>query len=358
MTVHTDPMTGALSHATADALENALRARTVLHRNTLDYAARLIRNALPDAAAITADTDDGELYEVRDAGGKALYRAPFTPASPLDDSLADDVADILRQAFNFGGIVAAGWEVAAEGEPYRSIALPTGAQRRTAATHFPASRAHGEIRAEYTPGDAPGFVLDGLDDECIRETRDRIRAAIANSGLEWEPGHMRISAHWTVGSGCSADLALACTALAAAGAFDPAALNGVALLGELGLDGRVRPVPSVTDAVRMAQDAGYLKVILATDDFEEASLNEDVTVVGADTLQGALSFLEEMHADTTTPAAPAPRQGTPGEHAGTCFQCDRPLIWDATGRGVNDQQGERLCTKPSMGGGFVHVLAE
>ncbi|MGY3199739.1 magnesium chelatase domain-containing protein [Streptomyces sp. TE5632] len=354
------PMTAALSHATEVARQRTTDARQCFHLVTLDYAARLIREALPDAAAITVDTSDGELHEVRDNSGKALYRAPFTPASPLCDSLADDIEGLFRQLLPFGGLEETGWETAAEGEPYRSILLPPGAQPGTAAAEFPASRAHGSIHAEYTPGVTPAFELDGLDDACIRETRDRIRAAIANSNLEWQPGRMKVVAHWTVASGYSADLAIACTALAAAGAIDPAALNGVALIGELGLDGRVRSVHDVTSAVRMAQDAGCRKCIVATDDFDEASKNIDVTVVGVQTLDSVLAFLEEMHEKptTTTTAPDTPRHGTPGEDAGQCAQCDRLLVWDASGRGVNDRMGEKLCSRPNGTGYFVHVLAD
>uniref|UniRef100_UPI00259FF776 magnesium chelatase domain-containing protein n=1 Tax=Klebsiella pneumoniae TaxID=573 RepID=UPI00259FF776 len=79
----------------------------------------------------------------------------------------------------------------------------------------------------------------------------------------------------------SADLALACTTLAAAGAIDPAALNGVCLIGELELDGRVRPVRDITGAVQMAQAAGYRKFIVAADDFVQASENIGITPVGA-----------------------------------------------------------------------------
>lgn len=179
-----------------------------------------------------------------------------------------------------------------------------------------------------------------------------------NSGLEWKPGTLRIVAHWTVvRTGSSSDLTLACTALAAAGAIDPAALNGVALIGELGLDGRVRPVRDVTDAVRTAQAAGYRKFIVAADDFEEVSRNEAITPVGVSDLAAALSFLEEMHEPTTEPAARP--QGTPGEDAGPCAQCDRPPIWDGTGKRVNDAWGEYLCYGPRKdGGSAVHALAK
>jgi hypothetical protein len=362
-------MTAALSHATEAARLRTIDARQAFHRITLDYAARLIREALPDAAAITADTESGELHEVRDANGTALYCADnrFTSPGPLDHGVADDVDDLFRQAFPLGGLTEAGWEVAAEGEPYRSIALPADVHHRTAASRFPLSRSHGQIIAQYTLGGTPAFELNGLDDKCVRETLDRIRAAIANSGLEWKPGRLRLFAHWTVAAGCSADLALACTALAAAGMLSPAALNGVALIGELGLDGRIRPVHNVTAAVRMAEAAEYREFVVAADDFDEASRNEAVTVVGAHNLPAALELLEEMHAgrtaptgaDTTTTAAQPRPQGTPGEDAGPCTQCGRPLIWDGTGSRLNDEWGEYLCYGPGKtGGSAIHVLAQ
>lgn len=362
--LETDPATAAFAHATSDALHAATRARQVLHRNTLQYAARLLREAFPDAAAITADTSDGELYEVRDADGRALYRAPFTPASSLDDRTADDVTDLLKQTFLFGGLDEAGWQTAAEGEPYRSIALPTVdmARRSTTASSFPTPEGMATIMAEYTPGATPAFQITGLNSTFARETRDRIRAAIVNSGFEWEPGLMQIVAHWTVvRTGSSSDLALACTALAAAGVIDPATLNGVAMIGELGLDGRVRSVRDVTDTVRTAQEAGYRKFIVARDDFDEVSENIDITPVGANDLTAALAFLFDMHeTETTNPAPEVPTQGTPGEDAGHCAQCSKLLIWDRSGKRLNDEWGEYICTGTRQPGrsSSVHLLAK
>ncbi|MEU5497950.1 magnesium chelatase domain-containing protein [Streptomyces griseofuscus] len=370
-TTRTDSTTAALSHAANNALDNAARARTVLHRRTLEYVARLIREALPDATTITADTEAGELHEVRDGNGKTLFHTDdrYLSTSPLTDSYADDIDHLLAEAFPFGGLLAAGWEVAAEGEPYRSVTLPTVdvTGRRTAATSFPTPRGMASIRAEYhrgataaiqiTDNPASPFVRETRDQ--ARETRDRIRAAIVNSDLGWEPGAMDIAAEWpALRFGSASDLAFACTALAAAGAFDPAALNGVVLIGELGLDGRVRYVEDVTALIRTAQTAGYRKFIVAADDFDEASQNEDVTVVGANNLAAAVDFLEEMHADTTTPADEARPHGTPGEDAGPCAQCEKPLIWDGTGNRLHDEWGECICTGPKTASSNVHVLAK
>jgi hypothetical protein len=362
LAVQPHAMTAALSHAAEDAYFNAKRARTVLLRNTTEYVASLVRQALPEAAAITVDTDEKELHAVLDEGGKTIWYAPATPASDLHDGLVDDINGLLADAIPFGGLAETGWDVAQQGEPYRTVSLPTGEPtvRGTAATSFPTPAGMATVTAEFTPGGTPAFWITGPNSGLAREARDRIRAAIANSNLEWKPGTLRIDAHWTViRTGSSSDLALACAALAAAGAIDPAALNGVALIGELGLDGRVRPIRDVTAAVSTAEAAGYRKFIVAAADFEAVSRNEDITPVGVDDLAAALSFLEEMH-EPATPVEPEARpEGTPGEDAGPCAQCDRLLIWDGTGKRVNDEWGEYLCYGPrKQGGSAVHVLAE
>ncbi|MER5697824.1 magnesium chelatase domain-containing protein [Streptomyces mirabilis] len=353
-----DPTTAALSQAAEDALQAAHRARSALMLHSIDYIARLVRQELPSADAITIDCQERNMREVFDKKGNTIWSVPASSTSRLRDGIVEDIDAMLNDVIPFGGLTEAGWRYSTESIAYRTVFLPTRAQRGTVAAHYPASRAHGEIRAEYTPGGTPAFDLDGLDDACVRETRDRIRAAIVNTGLEWEPGHMRITAHWTVTYGYSADLALACTALAAAGAINPAALNGVALIGELGLDGRVRPVRNAAAAVRMAQEAGYLNFIVAADDFDKLSRNDVITPVGVNDVAAALSFLEEMHEPTTSTEPNTRPQGTPGEDAGQCAQCDRPLIWDGTGNRLNDEWGEYICTGPKTSGSNVHVLAK
>lgn len=154
LAVQTDPMTAALSHATEDAYFHAKRARTVLLRNATEYVARLVRQALPEAAVITVDTAEKELHAVLDRDGKTIWYAPATPASDLHDGLVDDINDLLSDAIPFGGLVGAGWKVADQGEPFRTVPLPTGnfAARRTAATSFPTPEGMATVTAEFTPG--------------------------------------------------------------------------------------------------------------------------------------------------------------------------------------------------------------
>src|SRR5262249_56199501 len=87
----------------------------------------------------------------------------------------------------------------------------------------------------------------GLGDNAVREARDRIRAAIINSREQWP--QRRITVGLSPASlpkrGSGFDLGIALSILAAAGAIPAAAIDGVAFLGELGLDGPLRPVRGV-----------------------------------------------------------------------------------------------------------------
>ena len=91
----------------------------------------------------------------------------------------------------------------------------------------------------------PAYQVVGLPDAAVRESRERVRAAVLSSGLEWP--QRRITVNLAPGgvrkSGSGLELAVALGALGANEALPAGVLDGVAVLGELGLDGAVRPVP-------------------------------------------------------------------------------------------------------------------
>ena len=107
-----------------------------------------------------------------------------------------------------------------------------------------------EIETDIANG-LPCLLLVGLPDTALREARDRIRAAIINSHEQWP--QRRVTVGLSPASlpkrGSGFDLGIALSILAAAGAIPGAAIDGVAFLGELGLDGRLRPVRGVLPAV-------------------------------------------------------------------------------------------------------------
>ena len=118
----------------------------------------------------------------------------------------------------------------------------------------------------------PAFSLVGLPDASLAEARDRVRAAVTSSGLPWP--NRRITVNLSPASlpksGSGFDLAIAVATLAGAGLIDPAAARGVVHLGELGLDGRLRPVRGVLPAVAAAVAAGHPRVVVPAANAPEA----------------------------------------------------------------------------------------
>ncbi|MFW7414019.1 YifB family Mg chelatase-like AAA ATPase [Demequina sp. SO4-18] len=131
----------------------------------------------------------------------------------------------------------------------------------------------------------PAFTIVGLPDASLAEARDRVRAAVASSGLAWP--QRRITVNLSPASlpkrGSATDLAIAIAVLAAAGMIDPARAAAWAHVGELGLDGRVRPVAGVLPAVAAAVDAGLTSVAVPWANAAEARLvpGSDVRAVAS-----------------------------------------------------------------------------
>ncbi len=149
-----------------------------------------------------------------------------------------------------------------------------------------------EIESDIENG-LPGLLLVGLPDTALREARDRIRAAIINSHEQWP--QRRITVGLSPASlpkrGSGFDIGIALSILAAAGAVPWAAIDGVAFLGELGLDGRLRPVRGVLPAMAAAACAGFGKAVVAQPNAAEASLVPGLQVAGAPTLAALLAWL-------------------------------------------------------------------
>jgi magnesium chelatase family protein len=149
-----------------------------------------------------------------------------------------------------------------------------------------------EIESDIQNG-LPGLLLVGLPDTALREARDRIRAAIVNSGEQWP--QRRITVGLSPASlpkrGSGFDLGIAVSVLAAAGTVPVAAIEGVTFLGELGLDGRLRPLRGVLPAVAGAAAAGFGKVAVPEISAPEATLVPGLIVLGAPTLGALLAWL-------------------------------------------------------------------
>ena len=161
-----------------------------------------------------------------------------------------------------------------------------------------------EIEADITNG-LVGMILVGLPDTALREARDRIRAAIANSGEEWPQRKITVglSPASLPKRGSWFDLAIAVGILAAAGKVPRAMAEEVMFFGELGLDGQLRPVRGVLPAVAAAVDAGFGTVMVAEQNAAEAALVPGVRAIAARSLTGAADWLRGTPACNGSQAA-------------------------------------------------------
>jgi len=138
-----------------------------------------------------------------------------------------------------------------------------------------------------------GMILVGLPDTALREARDRIRAAIVNSGEQWPQRKITVglSPASLPKRGSWFDLAIAVGVLTAAGTVPRSASDGMMFFGELGLDGRLRPVRGVLPAVAAAAERGFGTVMVAAQNAPEAALVPGVRVIAASSLSVAVDWL-------------------------------------------------------------------
>ena len=145
-----------------------------------------------------------------------------------------------------------------------------------------------EIEADVSSG-LPNFILVGLPDTALGEARERVRSATGNSGLSF-PSHkltVNLSPAALPKHGSAFDLAIALAALVADGQLPAESVAMVVHLGELGLDGRLRPVPGVLPAVVAAVRAGHRHVMVPEGSADEARLVPDAEVIPVASLRAA-----------------------------------------------------------------------
>ncbi len=151
----------------------------------------------------------------------------------------------------------------------------------------------------------PYFATVGLPEAAVRESKDRVKAAIKNSGYEF-PAH-RITVNLAPAdlrkAGTAFDLPIAVGIVAASGLVPEFKLNRYLLIGELSLDGRVRPVPGVLPIVIAAKRAGLLGVMVPVENAREAAVVQGIDVIAVEHLHQAIEFfagiveIEPKHVD-------------------------------------------------------------
>jgi magnesium chelatase family protein len=168
-----------------------------------------------------------------------------------------------------------------------------------------------EIEVDMAAG-VPQVILVGLPDAVVRQSIDRVRAAVVNAGAKFPQRRITIglspAAMPKQGSGF--DLALAAAVLAASGTVSRRSVDRLVLLGELGLDGSVRGIRGVLPAVLAAARAGHQQVVVPVGNADEAALVDGVEVLAAGTLGELIAHLAgrslmSPHVRGALPEAPA-----------------------------------------------------
>lgn len=151
-----------------------------------------------------------------------------------------------------------------------------------------------EVEANVGPG-LPGTYIVGMGDTAIAEAKDRMKAAASNSRLRWPKTKVVVSLSPASlpKSGAHLDLAMAIAILAAG---DPEApnrrrLDGTIFLGEVGLDGTLKPTPGILPALLAAQRGGVPQAVIPPENAAEAALVDGMEVLAAPSLGAAYSWL-------------------------------------------------------------------
>jgi magnesium chelatase family protein len=184
----------------------------------------------------------------------------------------------------------------------------------------------------------PAFTIVGLPDASCREARDRVRAAIESSGLTWPM--QRVTVNLAPGGirkvGAGLDLAIALGILGATEQIPPEQLRDMAAVGELGLDGSVRPVRGILPMVDLLGEA---RVLVAAEDARVAILGVGERARPVRRLRDAVDALGE---------------GLPWPHVDLGFEPDPPA-YEPDLADVRGQEGARRALEIAAAGGH-HLL--
>lgn len=176
------------------------------------------------------------------------------------------------------------------------------------------------VEVDVQPG-LPCFEVVGLPDAAVRESRERVRAAIRNSGLDFPPRRITVNLAPadTRKNGPGFDLPIALAVLAATDQLKPAGdgapeLAGLGIVGELSLDGGVRSVPGALAMAQAARNMGLGGLLVAAPDAAEAALARSGNIYPAATLADVAAWLRGMGQLAPMPPPTLEVAGAPAQY--------------------------------------------
>jgi magnesium chelatase family protein len=155
-----------------------------------------------------------------------------------------------------------------------------------------------EVQVDFNPRAVlPSFTIVGLPDSAVRESRERVRAAIKNSGLRFpnKAYIVNLSPADIPKHGPAYDLTIAMGVLAATDQIPLEVIDNVLFIGELSLDGRVRHVNGVLPMAYAAEQADFHTVYVPAEDAPQAALVENIKVIPVETLGQLVEHLYQLN---------------------------------------------------------------
>jgi magnesium chelatase family protein len=153
------------------------------------------------------------------------------------------------------------------------------------------------VEVDYNPRGMPGFTIVGLPDAAVQESRERVRSAIKNRGMEFPmkryvcnlaPADIRKE-------GPAYDLPIAMGVLAATEQIPPEALQDALFIGELSLDGTLRHIRGALSLAYLAKEQGFTRIFLPECDAAEAALMDGIDVIPVPTLGHLIEHIFQLN---------------------------------------------------------------
>ena len=155
-----------------------------------------------------------------------------------------------------------------------------------------------QVEVDVSDG-LPSFNMVGFMSSEVREAGDRVKVALRNAGTKIPPAKITINLSPVDirKSGVVIDLPVAVGIMAAMGELRTEALEKVVVLGELGLDGEVKPIKGTLPIVAKAKELGYKLIILPRGNAREGAVISGIKVIGVDSLQETVQYLNADEAE-------------------------------------------------------------
>jgi magnesium chelatase family protein len=160
-----------------------------------------------------------------------------------------------------------------------------------------------EVEVDVTHGGLEKAIIVGLPDTAVKESTERVKSAVTNSGYRFPTTQVLINLAPAdiKKEGPAFDLPIALGVLIGTGAFSSSTLKDYVIVGELALDGRVRPVNGILSMAMAAASNGFKSIIVPLENAQEAAVVQNIEVYGVGTLTQAIGFLSgQLPLETTT----------------------------------------------------------